>query len=168
MLSSCPWLPPVFTIWNDSESFDPVTRSNFALKYSMSPFGITPAPTETDCIIRRNPTSFSVISLLTANPTFRPLQYIDQTGTLKILDRRLLLLRRAIRRKPSSISRARAAVGTASSRRRSGVEAERLLSWRQKLTWPRRWPKKVPVTTTPVISEEETDTVSLWSEGGEW
>ena len=53
---------------------------------------------------------------------------------------------RVIRRIPPCISLARMAVGTASSRRRIGlVDLE--FVWIQKLTFPLRYPKMVPVTT---------------------
>lgn len=70
-------------------------------------------------------------------------------------------------------------MGTASSRRRSG-EDPTAASWRQKLTLPRRCPKKVPLTMLLLWeeeevewseeedddeAEEETETVSFWVEG---
>lgn len=60
---------------------------------------------------------------------------------------------RAILRIPPCISLAKIVVGTASSRRRTGFDFE--LVWIQKLTFPRRYPNKVPV----MMVDEKLDVV---------
>ncbi|KAF5740999.1 hypothetical protein HS088_TW11G01081 [Tripterygium wilfordii] len=144
-----------------------MTRSNRTRKYMRSPCaGRTPAPTDTVCISFKTAKSPTAICLLTANPTFLPLQYMDQTGTLNReheldLSRSLFLSHsRAMRRRPCCISLARYDVGTANSRRRNGEL--RVSSWRQKLTRPFRKPKKVPVT---VEASESVERESSSDEG---
>ncbi|KAJ6414253.1 hypothetical protein OIU84_006967 [Salix udensis] len=119
--SSCPELPPGLIMWKDSESTDPTTRSKLARKYmsrspaSLAPAtGKTPAPTETDCMCFSTATSLTLICLLTAKPTFLPLQYMDHTGTLKREQRSFWLSTRlgwqhpsAMRSNPCCISFAR-------------------------------------------------------------
>lgn len=54
---------------------------------------------------------------------------------------------RAIRTNPDDISFTRAEVETASSISKTGSDLGS--NWIEKVTWPRRWPKSVPVTFRP-------------------
>lgn len=103
--------------------------------------------------------------LLNANPTFLPLQYMVHNGVAK---RDLsgdasesFEHSRAILRLPLFISRARKVVEIVSSRRRTGF-CDLGFVWIQKLTFPVREPKMVPVILVAVVGKTKEEGLRWW------
>ena len=128
-----------------------ISPSTPTMLFRLSSVGMTPAPAETLCTVLSTCLSNSPHSRDMAYPHFRPLQYMVHMGSWKSLTGRpraaTFSHSSAIRTSPDDISFTRVDVEVASSSKRTG--SERGSSCTAKLTWPRRWPKSVPVTFRP-------------------
>nr|GMD32578.1 kinesin-like protein KIN-8A isoform X1 [Ipomoea batatas] len=151
---------------NASESLDPTTLSNVALKYMISPaaenpplsppslFSIlnTPAPMEIGSTDFKISHSLTPHSRRFANPHFFPSQYVLQTlsskSPLVLSGLSPLSHSRVIRTRSDAISRTSPEIGTANSTKKTGSDVDSF--WTAKCRFPpRRYPKRVPTTLVP-------------------